>query len=55
MRMRTIHYCSPDLGHDLHHRIGMGRVPGWFILVQRGCIGRVLGPFPTEEAARAAL
>ena len=51
--MATVHYCSPDNDHRLHHTVGMGRVPGWFVMTVRGCIGDVEGPFDSEPEAQA--
>jgi hypothetical protein len=49
----SVHYCSPDSGHRLHHTIGMGRVPGWFVMTVRGCVGEAKGPFASESEAQA--
>lgn len=48
----TVHWCPADTTHCLHVMIGARGGPGWYVFVIRGCLGRVLGPFESEGAAR---
>lgn len=50
----SVHYCEPALGHRTHQIVRVGRVPGWFVFAQRGCILRTYGPFSSREVADAA-
>ena len=34
--------------------VGARRGPGWYVFVVRGCLGRVIGPFGSEQAAAYA-
>jgi hypothetical protein len=47
----TVHWCPADYTHRLHVICGARGGPGWYVFVQNGCLGRIDGPFESEEAA----
>ena len=48
----TVHWCPANSTHRLHVVVGARRGPGWYVLMQRGCLGRVAGPFRDRSEAQ---
>ena len=49
----TVHWCPADESHRWHIIAGANGGPGWYVIVQSGCLVSIRGPFDSEATAKA--